>query len=123
MPRDPSTGYPLIACSPHPPVLQYLFLVLAQTPYLVVAVGQLMLLTLAYGGGSLSSTGLGTGWLVLLWIPIYCAGRLVLAALAVAITWVLLPWGLRPGECGRRRCSLLVGHLVELAQLPAARLA
>ncbi|GAB4817358.1 hypothetical protein N2152v2_004404 [Parachlorella kessleri] len=71
-------------------VLQYLLLVLANTPQMVSWLAMLLLLTLAY-------RAVGTGWLVLLWLPIYGVDPVVNAGLAILYTWLLLPRGLHPG--------------------------
>ncbi len=71
-------------------LLQYLLLVLANTPQMISWTAMLLLLTLAY-------RRVGTAWLLLLWPPIYGVDPLVNATLAVVYTWLLLPRGLQPG--------------------------
>lgn len=72
-------------------VLQYLLLVLAQLPAAVAWVCTVLLLAVCWEATS-------SYWLLLLWAPIAAAQCLVAAAGTVVLTWVLLPWGLQPGE-------------------------
>lgn len=96
LPRTPHESLPHLATHVHPhpccPAswLQYLLLVVAITPTFLGWMAVLILLALAY-------RAVGSAWLVLLWVPIFCVLYLVLAVLAIAVTWLLLPKGLKPG--------------------------
>ena len=89
--------------------MQYLLLVASQTPAVVAWLAILLLLTAAY-------RAVGTGWLVLLWVPIYWAGLALLVPLVVLLTRALLPKGLRAGVC--RRGADCRWSLLKLASSP-----
>lgn len=78
--------------------LQYLLLVVAITPTFLGWMAVLILLALAY-------RAVGSAWLVLLWVPLFCVLYLVLAVLAIAVTWLLLPKGLKPGVLHAARAN------------------